>query len=188
MAYEGILGIALMLVSTVVNRIVVAAVVLLVGLIAARLLGKLVERILREIELNRIIYNVSKVSIPADEVVGSLAKYAIYFFSILTALEILSLQAVILNTVAIIISVIIVLSVILSLKDFISNVGAGIFIHQRGAVHKGDLISVDELEGSVLGIDLVDTRIETRAHDIIFVPNSYLIRKVMVVKKRRSAQ
>ena len=42
MAYDGVLGIALLLVSTVVNKVVVAAVVLLIGLIAARLLGKLV--------------------------------------------------------------------------------------------------------------------------------------------------
>ena len=74
---------ALSLIERAANNIVVASIILLLGFIAGRLLGKLVERLLEEAEVNRALENAIRLNFPVDEIIASLVMYSIYFFSII---------------------------------------------------------------------------------------------------------
>ncbi len=176
---------AVSLIERAANNIVVAAIVLLLGFIAGRLLGKLVERLLEEAEINKALENAIRINLPVDEVVASLVMYSIYFFSIILAIDMLNISGLLFNAAAIVIAAVIILSVMLALKDFIPNVFGGVFLHQKANVKKGDVIRIGSLEGKVLSVDLVDTKIETKAGDLIFAPNSYLLKNLLVVKKAK---
>ncbi len=177
---------ALAFVSNILNNFVVAAIIILVGLIVGRLLGRFVTRFLSEIEINKMIGESTGVNIPADEIVGSIIMFLIYFFALILAVDTLSLGNLLFNIIAVLILLIVVASIILSLIDFVPNVFSGIFLHQKKVVQKGDIIKAGGFEGKIISIDLVDTKLETKAGDLVYVPNSLLAKNIILVKKRKS--
>ena len=74
----------------------------------------------------------------------------------------------------------------LSIKDFMPNMFAGFFIHQKRFIKEGDIIKVDNIKGKIVHVNLVETTIETKQGDIIYIPNSLLTKKTIVkVKKKK---
>ena len=185
MAVQGILAGFFDLISRSVNQLVVAAIILFIGLIAARLLGKLTERVLSELEVNKLLLQLARVDLALDEVAGSLVKYFIYFFAVIFSFSVLNVQFLFLDAAAALLAVVILLSILLSLKDFIPNVGAGFFLHQKGSVKRGDLVKVGDVSGRILSIDLFDAKIETDNSDILYVPNSYFVQNMVIVKRKK---
>ena len=122
---------------------------------------------------------------PMEEFIAAFVTYLIYFITVVVALRQIGLATLILDIVAAIIIVIIVLAVFLGIKDFIPNTIAGIFLHQKRMLKEGDVIKVTGIEGKVIYMDLVETKVETKDGDIIHVPNSILIKEKMVIKKRK---
>ncbi len=177
---------ALVFVYGLLNNLVVAAIILLIGFIAGRLLGRFVTRFLSEIGLNKMIGESSNISIPADEIIGSVVMFLVYFFAIVIAMDTLALGNVLFNIISVFIMVIVVASIILSLIDFVPNVFSGVFLHQKNVVQKGDVIKAGGFEGRIVSIDLVDTKLETKAGDLVYVPNSLLAKNIILVKKRKS--
>ncbi len=187
MAAASVLDSAVALLSTIVNGIVVAAIILFIGIISGRLLGKLAERLFAEIGINNTVYSHTRMRIPADEIFGAMVQYFIYFFSIILALDALNLQAIFFSIFSILIAAIIFISFLLSLKDFIPNVFAGVFLHQKGIAHPGDMIKVSDVEGRVISIDLVDTRVSTKSGDVLFVPNTFMLKNSVLVRRKRKS-
>ncbi|MBI4438561.1 mechanosensitive ion channel family protein [Candidatus Woesearchaeota archaeon] len=180
------LGTAVGMVSGLFNSVVAAAIILLIGLIAGRVLGKLVERVVRDTDMQSAVRHVLKINIPLGEVIGSLVTYFAYFLSVMLALDVLNIENAMFSIVAGLVIMVIFLSIVLSLKDFLTNVFGGIYVHQKGVVRPGDIVRVSGIEGTVVGIELIDTRIETVHGDLMFVPNSLLIKNAIRVKRRRS--
>ena len=65
------------------------------------------------------------------------------------------------------------------------NMFAGLFIHQKRFIKEGDILKVDNTEGKVVHINLVETKIETKQGDIIYIPNSLLTKKTVMKLKRK---
>jgi len=166
-------------------ELIIALIILLVGIIIGKIVGKLVQRGLHEVELNNILKSTSKIRINLEEFIAAFVTYLIYFITVVVALRQIGLATLILDIVAAIIIVIIVLAVFLGIKDFIPNTIAGIFLHQKRMLKEGDVIKVTGIEGKVIYMDLVETKVETKDGDIIHVPNSILIKEKMVIKKRK---
>jgi len=165
-------------------KLIAAIAVLLIGLIAARIISRLIKKVLHELELNRILKEQAGVKIPVEEFVSSLAKYLIYFIAIIWALTELGLQTVILYIILAIVLVILVSFIILAFKDFIPNITAGFFIHQKNIIKKGDYIKVKDIEGKVMNISLVETTIKSNG-DTIYLPNSVLTKnEIRKIKKK----
>ncbi len=178
---------ALPVAHKIFNNIIVAAIMLLAGLIAGKLVGRFLHRFLSEIELNKTISNSTKISMPADEIISLFVMYIIYFFSIIIAIDIMNLEGILFNALAAAIVIIVLMSIAFSLADFIPNIFGGVFLHQKGIIHKGDIIRANGMEGKIISIDLVDTKLKTKAGDLIFVPNSFLAKNLILVKKKKSA-
>ncbi len=172
------------IVSALLNDVVVAAIIILMGFIAGKLIGRLVFMVLKEIEFNAFLKNSFKLSFPADELFGFLVQFFIYFMSIILSLQVLRIQGLLFNLVSIGMVVMIFVSVILSLVDFIPNVYAGVYMHHKGKLKVGNTVRVGNLEAKVRSIDLVDTQMTTKEGDSLFVPNFYLMRNFVVVRKK----
>ncbi len=182
---SAVLESAWQILSAVLNNIVVAAIVVLIGFIGGRLAGKLVSRVLDELEFNRLVHNITRLSIPADEILGYLSQFFIYFLAIIIALDTLRLRGILFDLASALLVVIILISMLLFLKDFIPNVFAGVVIHQAAHLREGDHVRIGDLEGVVDSVNLVDTRIHNRQGDVIFVPNTFVMGRVVLVRKRR---
>jgi len=163
-------------------KFVVAAIIVIVGLILGQLLGKLVKKLLSEISLDKLIRSATGLRLKLESLIASIVKFATYFVFMVWALERIGLGAIILNIVAGGAVLLVILAFLLSIKDFIPNAVAGLFIQMKGIVKRDDQIKCQGVEGKVIEVDLVETKIETASGDTIYIPNSNLM-KNMVVKK-----
>ena len=165
-------------------NLVASIVILIIGLIIGKFLSNLTKKILQELELDRVLKEQARIKLPLTQFISSIVKYVIYFIAIIAALNQLGLKSFILNSILVIIIVLLVIFMVLSLKDFIPNLVAGLFLYQKRNINPGEIIQVNNIEGEVLNITLFETKIRTKNHEIVYIPNSILT-KSMVIKKKK---
>ncbi len=170
--------------SSVVNRLLLAAIVLLVGFIAGRLAGKFVEHVVRAMELNRAVHAATRVTLEIDEILGRIVSYGIYFLVVVAALDVLGVGSIFFTLIAAGIIIALIISFVLAIRDMIPNLLAGWHIKRRKLVKKGDTIKVDTAEGKVVKVEMMETLLVTSKGDDLFIPNATLIKNELVRKRR----
>ena len=118
---EGIIALA----QTYFYTIIVGIVILLIGFGAGILAKKLVFRILKEIELNKIMSRVG-VRYDLEKWVSSIISYVLYLFTIVIFFDQLGITSVVLYLVVGGILMLIILTFLVGLKDFKLNRKLGI--------------------------------------------------------------
>jgi small conductance mechanosensitive channel len=167
------------------TKIVVAIIILFLGLIAGKLISRLIKKVLLEVELNNIVKNATGLNLRLESLISLFVKYFIYFIFFIWALERAGLGSIVLNILAGGVIIIIIISLILSIKDFVPNIISGLFINLKGMIQEGDVIKLDNVEGKIIKVDLIETSIETKKKDIIYIPNSVLIKnKIIKINKK----
>jgi len=178
--FSELAGRAQVIMASILNRLVMVAVILLIGLIAGRLVGKLLQRALKSLELGRFVKPLSKFSI--EDLIGGAATMAIYFATAVMALDYLGINTLVASIIAIVIIAAVIGSVFLSVGNILPNLTAGIVIYTRRPLKKGDIIKYKDIQGKIVGTGLLETRVETDNKDIIFIPNSNLLREEVTIK------
>lgn len=170
----------------VFTELVAAIIILLIGFIFGRMAGKIILKIFKEIELNRLLKKTTGIKVSLAELISKSITYFIYFIFIIAALEKLNISAVAFNLLAGGVIIIIIISIFLSIKDFIPNIIAGIYITQKAFVSKGDVIKIDNIEGKIIDLQLNTIKLETKKGDMLFIPNSILLKsKLTKVKTKK---
>ena len=169
------------------DKFVIAIIILLIGFIIARIVGRLTKKILSELEVDYILKKAAGVKFSLEKTVSRSLEYFIYFLAVVLTLNQLGVTTTVLHLIAGAIILIIAVSFILAVKDFIPNLIAGFMIYQRKRFKPGDRIKVGEVEGKIKSITLLETRIITKSGDTILIPNSTLTKGV-VKKKARSSR
>jgi len=169
--------------SGLVNKLIIAAIIIFIGFIAGRVIGKIVEKVLKEVELNNILTRLTGFNMPFSSVTSGIVTYFIYFIAIVMALDTLGLDTFVFNLIAFAVILVIILSVLLALKDFIPNFFAGIFIRQKRLIKPGDKIKFGNVSGKVISIDSIETVVETKKKDILYIPNASLVNQEVVKLK-----
>jgi len=164
------------------GKLIVAVVILLIGFIFGRLVSKIIYRVLNEIELDKTLKKVG-INFALEKAISSIFSYIIYVISIILALNELGLTTTILNIISVAAIIFIILSVLIAIKDFIPNLISGFIILKNKTVKEGDLIVIDNIEGKVKNISLIETEIKTKKGDIIHIPNAALTKKEFIIKK-----
>jgi len=167
--------------SQIFTNLIVALIVLLIGFIIGKLVGRLVQKLLHEFELNKSLKRAG-VKVNIEATISHFITYFIYFISIVWALNEIGLTTTVLNMISASALVLIIISILLAIKDFIPNAIAGFFINQKGYIKEGARIKVDTVEGIVKKISLIETEIKTSEGDAIYIPNSILTKKEVIVK------
>jgi len=167
----------------IINKAIVAIIVLLIGFIIGKVASKFVQKFLKEVELNKILKKAAGIKVNSEEILAYFVQYFIYFLFIIMALNQLGLTTTVLNMLSGAIFLVIIISIFLGIKDFIPNFLAGIFIHSKGFIKVGDHIRVKTLEGKIIKINMVETRIETKEGDLIYLPNSMLTKQEVIKLK-----
>jgi small-conductance mechanosensitive channel len=173
-------------ISTLSNKFAVALIILFIGLILGKLCGKLLQKLLREVDLDHTLQDALHIRFPLTEIVSSSLTYLIYFIALVIALDTLGVVTHVLSIVSIGLIIIVILFIFLGVKDFIPNAVAGLFVHRKKFISPGDIISVDEIQGEVVYINLIETRIKTANGDLIYIPNAHLTKHK--VRKMKNAQ
>jgi small conductance mechanosensitive channel len=155
-------------------KFVVSIVLLLIGFILGKVFGRLLFKFLHSFEVNEAFHKLTGVTLKIEEIAETFTTYFIYFITIVLVLQQIGLATTILHLIAAGIIILIVLSTFLGIKDFIPNAVAGFFIISKKELKVGQKIKVKGLTGRIIEITLVETKIETKTGDIIFIPNSVL--------------
>ncbi|QQG38542.1 MAG: mechanosensitive ion channel [Candidatus Woesearchaeota archaeon] len=159
-------------------KIVAAIIILLIGIIIGRFLGKLLTRVFKELEVNKLLRK-SKINLPLTKWISDLVQYGIYIIAFFTALNQIGLFNTVLNIIVVNLIVFAIVIGLLFIKDIIPNLMASFYLG-KAKLKVGDIIKVENMKGKVMEFGFVDLKIKTRAGDIIFIPNSYLLRKKFV--------
>lgn len=170
--------------GSVVDKALVAVIILLIGLILGRLLGRIAQKSLHELNLNQLFKKATDVSASLEEIAGYSIKYFIYFLSVIMALNQLGLASRILEMISAAVLIIIIIAVFLGVKDLIPNFIAGLSIYKRGFISKGDFIEVNGMEGRIIRINLLETRIRSKKGDIISIPNTIITQNRLAKKSK----
>lgn len=170
--------------SGLISKFIVAIIVLLIGFIIGKVLGRLVYKFLHSFEVNEALENLSGVKMSLEEIAEHFTTYFVYFVTIVMVLQQIGIATTILHMISAGIIVIIILSTFLGIKDFIPNAIAGFFILRNKFIKVGDVIKVKGMQGKISEITIVETKIETKNGDLIFIPNS-VITKTEIVKIKK---
>lgn len=171
-------------ISAIMLKIVAAVVILLFGIIIANIASRLFRKVLHSFEINKVLAE-SGLKFPFEEFASSILKYIIYFAGIIWALSEIGLATTILQIILIVILIIMILFIILAFKDVIPNITAGFFVHSKGVFKEGDNVKIGSVEGKIIAIEIMETRIKTKSNDLVIVPNSVLMKSEITVKKKK---
>ena len=174
--------------SRLLTKYVAALVILLVGFIVARLIGIISTIVLRELNINRIVKRYLGLGISLEEILSTVFVYTAYFFTIVMALDQIELTTKLFDMVSIAVIIVIAISIGIALKDFIPNLIAGFYLLHVGHVKPGDRVKIDNSEGRIVELHLLESRIETKEKDTLLVPNSTMIKKIIRVEKLHTLQ
>lgn len=185
-AFNLLAGFANGMASPPVVRYAAAIVILFAGLVASRLLGLLTRRVLNAVKLNTVIEKTLKKRLALEEIIPVLVSYGLYFASLVVAISFSGLFTKALYIVLIAISIVVFISIITALKDFFPNLVAGLYLLHLEHLKPGDRVELENVKGKVTEIHLLDSRIESDDKNIIFVPNSTMLKGVLKVKKAKA--
>ncbi|NQU78561.1 mechanosensitive ion channel [Candidatus Woesearchaeota archaeon] len=167
-------------------KFVVAIVLLLIGFIIGKILGRLLFKFLHSFEINENFSKITGTTLKIEEIAETFTTYFIYFITIVIVLQQIGLVTTILHMIAAGVILLIILSTFLGIKDFIPNAIAGWIVLNRKEFRVGQKIKVKGMLGKIIEITLLETKIETKNGDTIFIPNSVLNKtEVTRVKSRK---
>ena len=166
--------------SAIFSKIIVTIIILFIGLIIGRIVGKVIYRVLHELNLNKIVRKTAKLKISLEKIVSNFVAYIIYFATIIMALTNLGISTTVLNIIIIALIVIVIIIFFFVIRDFFPNIIAGIFVQQKGFIKEGDFIKIKDKEGKVLKINVIETTIKTKKGDIVYVPNTILVKEEVI--------
>jgi small conductance mechanosensitive channel len=173
--------------SGVFYKFIVSIIILLIGFIVGRIIGRIIYKLLHSFEVDETFSELTGATLKIEELAETFTTYFIYFVTVVIVLQQIGLVSTVLHMIAAGVIILIILSTFLGFKDFIPNAIAGFYIHGNKKFQVGQRIKVKGMVGKIIQITLLETKIETKNGDIIFIPNSVLSKTevtYITVKKR----
>jgi small conductance mechanosensitive channel len=161
--------------QTYFYKIAEGIVILLVGFILGILTKKILFRIFKEIELNKVMAKLG-ITYDLEKWASSIISYVVYFSTIVTFLNHFLIGSYILYIIVGAILMLFMLTFLVGLKDLIPNLIGWIIIQRRGKVKEGYRIEVKEISGIVERVGFLETEIKTEKGDLLYVPNSLFLK------------
>lgn len=168
--------------SKLIIKLVVGVIIILIGFIIGKILGRLVYKVLNGIRINEFFRKATGIKASPDMIISKAITYLIDFFVIIIALDAVAFTPSFIYVLSGALIVIIIFSIILGIKDLIPNIVAGLVIFRKGIFRHGDNIEINGHKGKIDKITLIETIIKKKNNDIIYIPNSAVL-KTSIIKK-----
>lgn len=169
---------------TWVNQLMLAFVILLIGCIIGKIVEKTVGSVLHGIEVNALLKKLAGTKILLEEALSKVTKWLVYIMTWIIALKQLGIETIVLNILFWSIILFCLIGALLGLRDFIPNALGGLLMYKKGILKKGEVIRVTDVEGRIKSITLVQTILETKNGDMIYIPNATLVKELFWKKKK----
>lgn len=157
-------------------KIVVAIVILLMGFAIGILAKKFLQRVLKEVELNKIMSNVN-ITYDLEWWASTIVSYLIYLSTIIIFLDQFDIKyTTILYIIMGAILALIVLSLVVGLRDVFPNFIGWMYLQKKGTMKEGHRIEIRGIVGTIEKVGYLETEIKTERGDVLYVPNSLFLR------------
>lgn len=168
------------------DKFVIFFLIIFIGFLVGKILGRLIKKILADIKTDEFCRNHLNIKFSIERTLASLIASIIYIASVLFALDAIGFTAALVEILLLIVIVAILLSLLFAIKETFQNAGARFMWKQ--ALKPGAYIRMEETEGEIKAINLLDTVIETRNGDTIIVPNGLFLNRTVKILKRKPAK
>ena len=168
--------------SSYFTHIAVGIVILLAGFGIGILVKKLIYKLLKEFELNKIMARVG-ITYDLEMWVSSILMYLIYLMTIVVFLDHFNIGSIVLYVFLGAVLMLIILTFLVGLKDVIPNFIGWLYIQRMDKIKEGHKIEVTEIAGVIEKIGYLETEIKTDNHDILYVPNSLFLKSKFKLRK-----
>ena len=155
--------------------------ILLIGFALGILAKKLVYRILKEVELNKIMSKVN-VTYNLEQWISSIISYLIYLVTVVFFLNQLGITSIVLYLIVGGVLMLVILTLLVGLKDVIPNFVAWALLQRRRFFRVGRRVEVKEISGVIEKIGLLETEIKTDKGDILYVPNTLFLKSKLKMR------
>jgi small conductance mechanosensitive channel len=172
---------------TFAGKIVLAAIVLLVGVIVGRIVERAVRFFLKQIGVNRGLSRIG-LAFAFEESVSNVIKYAIFGLSFFLALDQLGLASYTFAVLGSLVMFVVVVAILLGIKDFLPNYWAGLWLYRKRFYRIGDTIEVNGIIGVVERFEVLETAVRTRTGDTIYLPSSMILHSQIIKKEKHHGQ
>jgi small-conductance mechanosensitive channel len=159
--------------------------VLAIGVIVTKLAADGLHRFLNKPEIRKTISDMGYDE-PMIDLILIMARYVLYFITFIIALAQFGFAPIVFDVVIIIIGLFIVSILIYSLKDFVPNAAAGIYLSRIKSIKKGDRITVGAYHGVVQSITLMTLTLKDETGRIAIIQNANLTRRDIVIDAPRT--
>jgi small-conductance mechanosensitive channel len=173
------------LVSESVTDIALAAIVLFSGLVIARIASLLIDTGLRTVRFNEALREGFSIPFNVSGILSQSVLWSVSTITVLWALSIIGISALVISALAILAVIIIAFSIIIALRDLIPNIIAGVEMHRKGFFSEGDTVSLDGERARVIGAGMLETILERDSIRII-IPNAMLLRREIIVEEPKN--
>ncbi len=148
-------------VSPLFQKLVSTVIILVVGVLAIRIVMKLLQKSLEKSKLEKAAYSL----------ITSLAKAAMYILLLLIAASTLGIDV----TSIVALASVLTLALSLALQNMVSNIIGGFTILYTHPFHSGDYVEIAGQGGTVCEINMTYTMLATPDNKRISIPNSAVV-------------
>ncbi len=159
-------------------RVIISTLIIIIGSIVIELIVDLVKFNLRDIGIDRFADETRTPKV--SSAIATLLRFFLYLVLTLIALSNLGVEVVLLDTLTTAFGVSAIMAVVLTLfwsvKDILPDITSGIYLKNSLLLKEGDKIAFGGIKGKLIRVGLLVTEIR-RQNEIVFVPNSSILRK-----------
>ncbi len=156
--------------SNITLNVIGAFLILIIGLVLARILGNISKTTIKELEAERILKKIN-IAVSLERIIPKLIKIIIYFITLMLVINQLHISTSIIKEILIVIVILIAALIILAFKDVVPNFISGMIIKKKKSLKVGEYINILNTKGNIIKITLLETQIKTKEGDIIHIPN-----------------
>ncbi len=160
--------------SSLSNSVLLAAIVLLVGVILSRMAGKLILRMLSDLDVNQMVKKAFGADVPIDEMTSLVSSWALYAISVLISFNVLGIDVLVVQLLGGVLFFVLLVSMIIALQHAVPNLYAGFALRRQKMVLRGDQLKLRSLTGTVAHTGLMQVTLVTKEKETVYIPNRAL--------------
>lgn len=151
-----------------------AFLILVFGWALGTILANILRKILKGIQASTTLERHLKLKLKLEHTLPNTLKYLILTLILVLALTRIGIPYTYLTWAAAFVIIATLLFILLSFKDWIPNLLAWRHLSRTQRIKSGDTITIKGVEGRVVEVGLIETKIQTSNNETIFVPNILL--------------
>jgi small-conductance mechanosensitive channel len=171
--------------SEILLKIIVALLMLFIGFIVGKLIGRFLRRVFHEAEIDSILKKAG-IKLNLEGKMSFIFEYGVYAAALVIALYYLGIAVTALRILLLLITLLIAASMLVSLKDILPNLFSGLIVRKKKPISAGDTITIQGISGKVESMGMAEIKIVTKKGDIIYIPNSNFLKNSVKIKKSKN--